>query len=156
MYAFACQMLGSPSDARDVAQEVLITFWRKGEQVDSEKVLPWLMRVTRNACIDALRRRKMVRGVMDDGADVDGVAHESITPADRLERDDERRMIESALESLSEPYRSIVILREIQHLKYDEICGAMDLPMNTVKVYLHRGRKMLREKLTEVIESERV
>ena len=55
---------------------------------------------------------------------------------------------------IAEPYRSIVILREVQELKYEEISGAMNLPLNTVKVYLHRGRKMLREQLSEVMHRE--
>ncbi len=149
-------MLRSTDDARDVTQDVLIRLWRQGAEVEEAKVLPWLMRVTRNACIDVLRRRKMIDELTENGTEVDGLPHDDDTPADLLQQKDERRLIESALDRLSEPYRSIVVLREIQHLKYEEISAAMDLPMNTVKVYLHRGRKMLRETLTEVIESERV
>lgn len=149
-------MLGSRDDARDVTQEVLIRLWQYQESIDDEKVLPWLMRVTRNACIDALRHRKLVHDLTENGAEIDDISHDGLSPSEQMERDDDRRLIESALERLSEPYRSIVELREIQHLKYEEISGAMDMPMNTVKVYLHRGRKMLREKLTEVIERESV
>ncbi len=149
-------MLGSRDDARDVTQEVLIRLWQYQEAIDDDKVLPWLMRVTRNACIDVLRHRKMVHDLTVNGAAVEKIAHDGRSPSEQMERDDDRRLIESALDGLSEPYRSIVELREIQHLKYEEISGAMDMPMNTVKVYLHRGRKMLREKLTEAIERERV
>jgi RNA polymerase sigma-70 factor (ECF subfamily) len=62
--------------------------------------------------------------------------------------------LQRAIDQLKEPYRSIVILREIEDFQYDEICGALDLPMSSVKVYLHRGRKMLRKTLGEVLHIE--
>lgn len=156
VYGFACYMLGSRADAQDVTQDVLIRLWRRGGEVDDGRVFSWLMRVTRNACLDRLRHRKVVRGVVSGEVDVDGMANDDASPADRLEQADERAVLEGLLARLSEPYRSIVILREIQGMKYEEISGAMDLPLNTVKVYLHRGRKMLRKHLTEAIERERV
>lgn len=156
MYGFACTMLRSRADAQDVTQDVLIRLWRRRDEVDADRVLPWLMRVTRNACIDALRHRTTVRAVVATGADPDEVASAGDRPGEDLERADDRAVLAAALDGLSEPYRSIVILREMQHLKYEEISGAMDLPLNTVKVYLHRGRKQLRKALEEVIDRERV
>lgn len=148
-------MLARREDAQDVTQDVLIRLWRRGDEVDAERMLPWLMRVTRNACIDRLRHRKMVHQVVAADAEPDDVADDDASPIDRLELEDDRDVLEAALERISEPYRSIVILREIQEMKYEEISGAMDMPLNTVKVYLHRGRKMLRKQLTEVIDRER-
>ena len=63
---------------------------------------------------------------------------------------DFRRHLRDALEQLADPMKSIVILREIQGLKYHEIADALDVPLNTVRVYLHRGRRRLREQLKEV------
>lgn len=61
-----------------------------------------------------------------------------------------------ALDTLEEPHKSIVMLREIQEYKYEEISEALDLPLNTVKVYLHRARKALRKELKEVMRNEYV
>jgi RNA polymerase sigma-70 factor (ECF subfamily) len=58
-----------------------------------------------------------------------------------------RDTLEAALATLDEPYRSIVVMREIQDMAYAEIVNALEMPLNTVKVYLHRGRRMLREAL---------
>ncbi len=149
-------MLGSREDAQDVTQDVLIRLWRSGDELDVERALPWLMRVTRNACVDALRHRKTVRAVVAVEADPDRVPHGEGSPDEHLERADDLETVTAALEQLAEPYRSIVILREIQGMKYEEISGAMDLPLNTVKVYLHRGRKQLRDVLEEAIDRERV
>lgn len=156
VFSFACYLLGSRDDARDVTQDVLIRLWRAGAGLDEDRVLQWLMRVTRNACIDVLRHRKTVNAVVVAGADADDVPYSDDSPMDRVVTADQTQLIESALEKLPEPHRSIVILREIQDLKYDEISAALEMPLNTVKVYLHRGRKMLREQLSEVLERERV
>jgi RNA polymerase sigma-70 factor (ECF subfamily) len=48
---------------------------------------------------------------------------------------------------MEDPYRSILVMREIQGLQYQEICDALEIPLNTMKVYLHRGRRVLREAL---------
>ena len=58
-----------------------------------------------------------------------------------------RDSLELALAAVDEPYRSIVVMREIQDMTYSEIVDAVEMPLNTVKVYLHRGRNMLREAL---------
>lgn len=148
-------MLRSRDDARDVTQEVLIRFWRRLDEIEEATALAWLMRVTRNACIDVLRQRKRMRDLVSTDAEVDGLPHDDL-PSDHLQQLEDREAIEAAIAALGEPYRSIIILRELQHLKYEEICGALDLPLNTVKVYLHRARKMLRRQLTEVLDRERV
>ena len=152
-------MLRSHEDAKDVTQDVLIRFWRNADGVAAERALPWLMRVTRNACIDAIRHRRTVRTVVECGADPNGVPARDASrdrPDAGLEAADDRSVVESALEEMPEPYRSIVILREIQGMKYEEISGAMDMPLNTVKVYLHRGRKKLRDALENEVNRERV
>ena len=60
---------------------------------------------------------------------------------------DKTSLTESELQELGEPYRSILILREIEGLRYREISEILDLPLNTVRVYIHRGRRQLREQL---------
>ena len=60
------------------------------------------------------------------------------------------RRFRDALEAVDEPQRTIVILREVQGMKYRHIAEATGLPLNTVKTYLHRARRKLREQLQEV------
>ena len=152
IYTFACYWLGDRDDAEDVTQEVLVRLWRHWESLDDAKQGPWVIHVTRNLCIDALRRRQTVRRLVasdPEGLVMDRVASPVPGPAALAETADFTSRVQDALRDLPEPYRTIVILREIQDLKYEEIGAAMDMPLNTVKVYLHRGRRKLRERLKE-------
>jgi RNA polymerase sigma-70 factor (ECF subfamily) len=149
IYTFALHALRSREDAEDVTQEVLIRLWRHRETIDPARVHAWVMRVTRNLVIDSSRRRRMRATVFADGADVEEVAglvtagpHE----ADGAERSELREFLEAAIADLDEPYRSIVVMREIQGLSYNEIAAALEMPLGTVKVYLHRARLRLRER----------
>ena len=150
VYTLAVYLLANPEEAEDVTQEVLIRLWRSGHDVLPEKIRPWLVRVTRNACIDAMRRRKAGSQVaIDDGTGVE--LHEPAPGPERLTHASQLgRRILRALDALSEPGRSVVILREIQGLSYQEIGEALEIPMSNVRVILHRGRRRLREELKEV------
>jgi RNA polymerase sigma factor (sigma-70 family) len=152
IFTLACYILGDREEAEDVTQEVLIRLWKNVDSLEEARVLPWLLHVTRNACIDGLRRRRTYRALVapdPEGTATSRVASTAIGPASVVENADFRSHLERAVQELAEPYRTIVILREIQDFRYEEICEALSLPLNTVKVYLHRARRKLREKLRE-------
>ncbi len=153
VYGLAVYLLGDREAAEDVTQEVWLRLWRHRHEVDEALLPGWLLRVTRNACIDALRRRKAYRAHvrtdsdgLRDAADPERSPDEEAASALFMER------LERALRQLKEPHRSIVILREIHDMKYEAIAETLGLPLNTVKVYLHRARKTLRKLLSEVSE----
>jgi len=151
VFTLAVYLLGDREEAEDVTQEVLIRLWRRGHEVDPERIGPWLTRVTRNAAIDTIRRREVgVRAVTD--ADVGSVDVPEDSPGpESLARSSQlgSRLLEE-LCALSEPHRSVVILREIQGLSYREIGEALEMPLSSVRVTLYRGRRRLREQLREV------
>jgi RNA polymerase sigma-70 factor (ECF subfamily) len=153
VYTLASYLLGDSSDAEDVTQEVLIRLWKRGHEVDPNRLGPWLLRVTRNACIDLQRRRGSGPGVVslvgDGGTDLD--PSETAPGPEVLARASELgTRIRQGLGSLSEPFRSVVILREIQGLTYQEIAEALEIPLSSVRASLHRGRRRLRDQLREV------
>ena len=155
VFGFAQYFLKNREAAQDVTQDVLIRFWEHHDEVDDDRTLGWLLRVTRNACIDELRKRKTRRNAITVNTDgLDRASSPAPSPAADAAASDFRDHLEGALDEVDEPYRSVIILREIQNLKYREISEALDMPMNTVKVYVHRGRKKLRKQLAEVIEHE--
>jgi len=151
IFTFAFYTLRHREDAEDVTQDVLIRLWRFRRRLDEGRVGAWLSRVTRNACYDVTRRRKVRRAVhpSDPEPQLERAVDRAPTPERSAEATEFRHHLEAALRTLDEPYRSIVILREIQHLSYQEIAEALDRPLNTIKVYLHRARRMLRHALVE-------
>ena len=150
VFSFAHYFLGRPEEAEDVTQEVFLKLWQHRDKVDFENAGAWLMRVTRNACYDRLRRKRSLSKVLvaDAGAEAVELAVSNETEPDTgVMQSDFRRRLLAALHELGEPYKSILILREIQGLRYREISESLDLPLNTVRVYIHRGRQRLRESL---------
>jgi RNA polymerase sigma factor (sigma-70 family) len=155
VYGYALRLLGDASDASDVTQEVLIRFWRQGEGIEPERRTAWVLRLTRNACLDALRARQTRRAYTpNDALAVDAAPCNGESPHTLTEAADFKRRLERALDRLDEPYRSIIILREIHALPYTDIAEMLDLPLNTLKVYLHRARRSLREALRAAVPAE--
>jgi RNA polymerase sigma-70 factor (ECF subfamily) len=157
VYSFARYLLSSREEAEDVTQEVLLRLWRHSPGMDEERLGSWLLRVTRNACYDLLRKRRsekaagMVPGFEDEAEEV---ATPEPDPRSRAEATDFRRRLLAALAEIGEPYKSVVILREVQGLPHREISEALGIPEVTVRVHLHRGRRKLRELLKEDVPHE--
>ncbi len=154
VFSFAMHYLRDQAEAEDVTQEVLIRLWRYDERLDEAQLVGWLLRVTRNACTDAARRRARAPEAAGHTPLLEDAPSDGLAPDEHAERGQFRQAVEEALHGLAEPYRSIVMLREVEDLTYDDISAALGLPLNTVKVYLHRGRRQLRETLSKVIDRE--
>lgn len=154
VYSFARYLLSNSEEAEDVTQEVLLRLWRHERRLDEERLGSWLLRVTRNACYDLLRRRRAAGPVATaeslDGEEAREVPTAEPDPESRMRTSDFRRRLLEALRCLGEPYKSVVILREVQGLSHREIGEILGIPEVTVRVHLHRGRKKLREQLREV------
>ena len=153
VYTFASYLLGNAADAEDVTQEVLIKLWNRGPEAEDHRLRAWLLQVTRNACIDQLRRRRRKAEVIPiRREDSPAPDHPSTTPSPEAVAEGAQigGRIADALRRLSDTARGVVILREIQGLSYAEISDVMDISVASVRVTLHRARRRLREHLREV------
>jgi len=151
VYSYVLNMLRDPAVLADVTQDVFIRLWEHRSSMEEDRVLSWLLRVARNACIDQVRKRKVRHAVENDEVGgVDVLHDEGPSPERAASTALFRERLQAALDRLGEPHRSIVVLREIQGYKYEEIAETLTLPLNTVKVFLHRARKALRSDLGEV------
>lgn len=150
VFTFARYLLGNQEEAEDVAQEALVRLWRHWDDLDAERLEAWLLKVTRNLCYDRLRSLRSERRNLPR-ADAEGVTERLVakepSPESRAAGNALGRQLMEAMSELREPYKSAVVLREIRGLAYREIAEALDVPLNSVKVHVHRGRRMLREML---------
>lgn len=144
LLTFAYYLMGSRPAAEDVVQDVLVTWWKNRRRIDGNP-LPWLMRVTRNACYDRLRSRERTGVTEIEPSELPGDGDPERDAADGAFR----RRLTAALREMKEPQRSVVILREMQGMSYAEIGKALDLSLDQVRVYLYRGRRWLRTELKE-------
>ncbi len=144
-WTLARYLLKDAQEAEDATQDAFIKLWHHQERVDPERVRPWLMKVTRNGCLDRLRRRRDIVELNEGHmpGHVDG-------PMQGAAATEVGTWLRRAIEGLREPYRSLVVLRDVNQHSYEEVAGMLELSLTQVKVYLHRARKELREQLSEV------
>ena len=149
VYAVAWHYMRNAEDARDTAQEIFIRLYERLDTFrDEEAFLPWMLRLARNACIDALRRRKARPPATDVTVD-DAIQIPAAdpTPEERSESRSSRDLLYRALDRLSESDREILLLKEIQGLKVEQISSLLGIPTGTVKSRCNRARIELATKV---------
>ena len=143
VYGLAWHYLGNAEDARDAAQEAFVRVYRQLDSFDGDRFQAWLLRITRNLCLDQLRRRK-TRPPLEElrAADEDDAAPTDAAPSPEQAwlSGARRRVVHEALRRLNGPNREVILLKDIQGLKLGEIAGMLGLPIGTVKSRAHRAR----------------
>ena len=147
IYNYAYRLTGNPHDAKDLVQEVLLRVRRGLDSYTPGSFDGWLWRITRNAFLDDVRRRNR-RPTSPLPDDVDRMQNASSPAADdvlasiRLGED-----IQKALLDLPDDFREAIVMCDIVGMSYEEIAQAIDAPIGTVRSRIHRGRKLLKERL---------
>ena len=152
IYSQAYYFNKNAEDARDITQDVLIKLWHNLDHVPRKSAKAWLVRVTKNLCIDHRRKKREITAsaicanageneILFDGVD------DCLNPEQQAINLDSKNQIITAIQKLPDKIKNVIIMREIQDLKYEDIAAALEMPINSVKVYLHRGRKLLFEQL---------
>ena len=154
VYSQALYSTGNRHDAADITQDVLIKLWNNIDEIKLHSVKSWLLKVTRNCCIDLGRKKKeRYFSELNDGNEEDPVSRilssDETGPEQSLDKAETRKRIIDAITGLPEKIRTALILRYIQDEAYDVIAETVGCPVNSIKVYLHRGRKMLAQTLKE-------
>jgi RNA polymerase sigma-70 factor (ECF subfamily) len=149
VYAIAYHCTGSAEDARDLAQETFVRMFRKLHTCTDETMfLPWMLRIARNASIDHLRRRKARYGGAHVPMEKIGElpAREG-TPEQQWWVDSRKRLVHRALQQLTSLNREVILLKEIQGLRLEEIARLLRVPLGTIKSRCNRARLELARKL---------
>lgn len=158
LYRTALRMTRNPADAEDLVQETYLRAFRSLHQFrPGTNLRAWIFRILTNAYINEYRKRtrRPTRTSLDDLEDfylydhlVDsGVQPQSERPEDVvLERISNEDVI-SSLEELSEDFRNVVLLADVEGFSYREIAEILDIPIGTVMSRLYRARRRLQRLL---------
>lgn len=145
------RMLGDLDDAMDVAQEAFISAYQSlGRFKGDSEFYTWLYRIAFNAAVSHRRKRKSGRNLDIEGVGLDPADESALAaPGDRLDRDEDDRRVQDAITRLSPDHRAVLVLKEIDGMRYDQIAEMLDVPVGTVRSRLHRARLELKDLLTE-------
>jgi RNA polymerase sigma-70 factor (ECF subfamily) len=167
VYSIAMSLMHNPTDAADMTQEAFIRLMRSlGTYRGETKFTTWLYRLVTNICLDGLRRRGRIVESLDEPAssaagDDAQTAGERLADADRwTQPEQEVQLRESAdevreaLVRLPAPQRLALTLHYFQDLRYEDIAEVMDLPLNTVKSHIRRGKERLALVLSDPAEGQ--
>jgi RNA polymerase sigma-70 factor (ECF subfamily) len=146
LYTVAYRLAGNHDDAQDLVQEVLVRVQRGLATYRPGSMEGWLSRITTNAFLDEVRRRKR-RPLDPVGDDIERAPVEAPPVEEAMAAEQLPDHVQDALRALPEDYRAAVVLCDVVGLSYTEIAEALDVPVGTVRSRIHRGRALLREVL---------
>jgi RNA polymerase sigma-70 factor, ECF subfamily len=137
-------MVRNPQDAQDLVQETFLRAFRGFDRFQTgTNIRAWLHTILQRARTDAFRQKQRSVPTSELEGDGPGVP----PPQDSLAQGGED--LERALEELPEPFKTAVLLRDVEDFSYQEIARMLDVPIGTVMSRLHRGRAWLRQRLGE-------
>ena len=153
MLSVARRIVGNDEDARDVVQSAYLSAFRAiGTFEGSAQISTWLHRIVVNTALMRLRSRRrkpeesieaLLPAFKADGHFADRFASGSLTADQLLERKETRRIVRGAIEQLPDPYRTVLILRDIEEMSTQEVADLLEITPSAVKVRLHRARQAL-------------
>jgi RNA polymerase sigma-70 factor (ECF subfamily) len=155
MYNYAMYLTGDREEANDLLQETFLKayrFYDKYEEGTNAKA--WLYRIMRNTYINEYRRVKRLPDLVefDEQISAPYFAGQPHRAGSELHGELFGDEIASAIARLPEKFKSVILLRDIEDLPYEEIAEALDIPVGTVRSRLHRARAILFERLRAYAE----
>lgn len=146
VYRVAVRIVG-PNDAEDVAQDAMLrAFHRLGQFRGDAPFRSWLLRITHNTALNALDRRKPdqeAESVEEMELPADAPSDRARAPVTSLEAGERRTRLAQKIGRLRPQHRSVLVLRDLEGLSYDEIAEVTETPVGSVKGRIHRARREL-------------
>ena len=163
IYNLALRILRNHEDAEDILQETFLTVIEKLNQFDGRsQFFTWIYRIATNASLMKLRKKKVVFQKMDDSDNfqdsvesrifVDWSQDASLNVYDK----EVKKKIDAAVNTLSDIYRSVFVLRDIEGLSIKETSEILSITQENVKIRLRRARQFLRDYLSDYFEERLV
>jgi RNA polymerase sigma-70 factor, ECF subfamily len=158
VFSLVFRMVRDRELAEDLAQDTFVKVLQHIDRYRSEfKFSSWLFKIANNVAIDHLRRRQLDTVSMDGSphagtsdavqASSFDIASKGESALDLIEAKELGSAIERAIAGLRPDYRACILLRHVEDRSYEEIAATLDLPLGTVKTYIHRARHELRQSL---------
>ncbi len=169
IYSLVYRIVNDPADAADTTQEVFLKVFRGMQRFNGASSLKtWVYRIAVHEASNQRRwwfRHKARETSMEPAVDSmatgsplgpkDLLVDEGASPFDNLVREEIRARVEQELRRVQEPYRTTVILRDLEELSYEEIAEVMETSLGTVKSRLMRGRDALKKRLLPYLAASR-
>lgn len=159
LYAGLVRMLGSADEAREAAQDAFVHAYQKLDTFQGNAAFStWLFRIAVNAAFSRQRRSRRYRASLNGAGDERGFEpadhRTGCDPAQPLEQSETQQIVQQALAALPDDFRTALVLKEIEGLRYEEIAEVVGVPIGTIRSRIHRGRNELREKLRIALKGQ--
>jgi RNA polymerase sigma-70 factor (ECF subfamily) len=155
------KMISNPEDRKDMAQDIYLKVYNKLPGFKFEaKLSTWIAQISYNTCLDHLRKKKLVLpgNLYEDNENDEGLDRMNELPAptanEAILLKDRSLILKTAIEKLSPVYQTLISLYHNEELSYEEIGQITGLPEGTVKSYLFRARKALKNSLLDQHKKE--
>jgi RNA polymerase sigma-70 factor (ECF subfamily) len=158
LYSAVVHIVGCRAEAEDVVQDAFVQAYVKLKTFrHNSRFYTWLYRIAFNVSISH-RRRKRIEVSVEHGRESTGDEPTDIagSPSEPLEQAERKTKLEVALGLLTEEHRTIIVLRHLEELSYEDMAEVLDISVGTVRSRLHRARAHLLKHLRDVMPEEDV
>ncbi len=149
LYRVSRSILRNDAEAEDVMQDAYVRAYEHlGQFAGRSQFRTWLTRIAIHEALSRVRRGKRFESPGPEPAEgdfMDQFASSERSPERQVADAELRRVLEQSILALPDSYRSVYVLRDIEQMSIEEVCGILDLTESTVKVRLHRARRALRK-----------
>jgi RNA polymerase sigma-70 factor, ECF subfamily len=161
LYPTVLRLCGCSEDAEDILQDAFVRAFEKLAQFQGESSFyTWVYRIAVNLALTSYRKRRVRalspsrngRGATPHSEPIDDSSEAD--PTIGLERSERERIVADALDQLGAEQRAIVVLKDFDGHRYEEISAILNIPVGTVRSRLHRARNELRDRLRILLEHE--
>ena len=151
VFNMVLRMLQDNEEASEITQEVFLAAWQGLPSFRGEACFAtWLYRIAYNCALKQLERRKRERSLQAamEAEQILEEVNKQKQAEDMLELRDRQAMVREQMEKLPAKYRSVLILRHLQEMTYEEMADILTIPVGTIKTHLFRARHLLKERLS--------
>jgi RNA polymerase sigma-70 factor (ECF subfamily) len=143
LYAVALRLLRKKEHAEEVLQDVFLTLWHAADQYDTERgsVRTWLSTITRNRCIDRMRRNELATETLEE----DVIAGDKSDPLEHVLDQDHHALLSACLEGLDQQQRTCVSLAFYDGMTHQQVAEHLTVPLGSAKTWIRRGLDFLKK-----------